>query len=500
MSTYKKLFSKRDKADKSTSTGKEKENSTGVFGVPKNNKNLTNSKNINKKEITEKFDNQDQKIDKITNTFIKNTENNKNLKNKTNALEKKIKDLKESLEKERKEFIEDINNHDNEYNLKNEEIKKLSNNFINKIEALKNLKQNIKLNKKIKIKSKPKTEEDIKKDIKLIETRIQNYENRNKIDKEDYNISLKNARIKEKKENNLEEELKGLNERINALDKIVKELRIMKREHLNCNENIQKMVEDYKIINKIFQNEIKRAKQLTLKEISENKEYNNKNVEKDNEEKAINDEKKLLPKIQTINFSDEIDAALEAKIIKKNKIGLMQNSQSNKVLILYNKLSKEFEDEKRYIKEGNRNIHINNSKSYLKTEDNYLFKDSESNLLQKLLPENLINSYQSKFNTILTERNNIRRKLFIECYNMKNENILKANEKDFNNLKLKELNQKNVFLNNKYIKLKGKINDIKRKIKEVENQIKIENNIITNKEKEKKRIEIYYKGFKKNTK
>ena len=502
MSTTKKLFAKRDMADKSTSMGEENENAKGIFGIKKNNKKELNKKNKknNSEEIKEKPSNDNEKkIERISNTYIQNTQTEislEGMKKETNDLENKIKELKESLEKERKEFIEDIKFHDNEFDKKNLEAKKLSNNFNKKIEILKDYEKKLQIKTKIKDKTKSKSEDEIKKEIKIIEAQIKIYENRANIYKENYNTSLKKSEIKENEENDLEGKLKDLNDQIKNLKIIVKDLRETKREHSSCSENIQKMIEDYKVINKIFQSEIKRAKQLALNEISEKDENNDEKEkeEKDSEEKAIKDEKNILPKIQNLNFASDAEASLEAKIIRKNKIGLKKNNQNN-AINLYNKLSKNYNDNERYIKEANKNIRINNSKTNIKTEQNCLFKDYESNFLQKILPKKLIVSYQDKYFSIIQERNNARQKFISDSSDIKYENLLKNNQNDFNNLKLKEINQQNAILNKKFHKLKEKVSEIKGNIKEVEKKIKKEDEKIKMKEKEKKRIEIYLKGF-----
>ena len=505
MSTSKKLFSKMDKVDKATSMGEEGESVKGIFGIKKNNKevNSKKKKKTTKKGINEKPSNDNEtKIERASNEYLRNTPKTIDLaemQKETNDLQMKIKELEESLDKERKEFIEDIKFHDNEYDVKNTEVKKLSNKFNKKLEILKNYEKSLKLKTKMNEKSKSKSEEDIKKEIKIIEARIKVYENRANIGKEDYISSLKRAEIKENQENNLEGKLKDLNEEIKALNNIVKDLRITKREHLSCSEDIKKLVEDYKAINKIFQCEIKRAKQLALTEIKENDENNDEKGkdEKDNEEKALKDEKSILPKIQTLNFSGDLETSLEVKIIRKNKIGQPKNNQNN-AINLYKKLSKEYNDNERYIKEANKNIHINNNKMNNKTEENYLFKDYETIIMQKVLPKNLIVSYQDKYNSIIQERNNIRQKFINESHEKRKENLLKNNQKDFNNLKIKEVNQKHSLLNQKYHKLKEKIYNIKGDIKEIEKQIIREDEKIKMKDREKKRIEIYYKGLAEN--
>jgi hypothetical protein len=196
---------------------------------------------------------------------------------------------------------------------------------------------------------------------------------------------------------------------------------------------------------------------------------------------------------------------LEAKIIKKNmKDYELKNSKSN-AINLFKKFNNEYNGNERYIIEANKNIRrpilnrltINQSCETIQTEGNYLFKEYESRILQKLLPPKLLNSYQNKFETIAQQKKEIEEKIKKENNEIAYENLLINNNEMYNNLRIKEVNQKKAELSIRFLNLREKINILKSKIKVVERQINKEEIRIKAKEKEAQRILIYYKGAEK---
>ena len=107
-----------------------------------------------------------------------------------------------------------------------------------------------------------------------------------------------------------------------------------------------------------------------------------------------------------------------------------------------------------------KNIHINRSIEPVQTEENSLFREHESKILNKILPQNLMNNYQNKYSNVLKEKKEIEERLKTQ----NNEKIVEQyyinNNKDFNYLKIKEENQKYYILNSKYHKLKEKETEI----------------------------------------
>ena len=506
-----KLFSKREKTDKYTSMGVEQEENSNSI-MPKNDTNNTKLQKKKNEQIEQngnKFKDLDIKVERMPETTLVNQANLENLQKKTLTLEEKIKELEENISKERTEIIEEIKILDNNHKQKIVEMKQLSNEYNQKIEVLKDFEKRMTIKKKEKRISKPKTENEIKKDINLIQTQISIYEKKANLAKDNYDLSVKVAEQKKNKENDLKAELSVLNDEIASLKESLNDLKSIDVKHQHCKYYNNKLIEEYKAINDSFQYEIRRAKQLALDEIAEKNKDEIKQEDNiddpDNYEKALDEEKHFLPKIHNLKFTEDPDVKLEAKIIKRNmKDYELKNSKSN-AINLYKKLNDEYNGNDRYIIEANKNIRkqylnrstINQSCGTIQTEGNYLFKEYEGKILQKLLPSKLLNSYQNKYETITQQRKEIEEKIKKENNEIAHENLLISNNKMYNNLRIKEVNQKKAILSIRFLNLREKTNILKNKIKDIERQINKEDLRIKAKEKEAQRIQIYYKGAEK---
>jgi hypothetical protein len=294
-----KLFSKRERTDKSTSMGVDQEENSNPI-MPQNDANnskIKKKKNKQNEQNENQFKGQDQIIERIPETTLVNPENLENLQKKTLTLEEKIKELEENISKERAEIIEEIKILDNNHKQKIVEIKRLSNEYNQKIEVLKDFEKRMTVKKKEKRISKPKTENEIKKDINLIQTQISIYEKKANLAKDNYDLSVKVAEQKKNKENDLTTELSVLKDEIASLKESVNDLKSIDVEHQHCKFNNNKLIEEYKAINDSFQYEIKRAKQLALEEINEKNKDEIKQEDNiddpDNFEKALDEEKKI---------------------------------------------------------------------------------------------------------------------------------------------------------------------------------------------------------------
>ena len=506
-----KLFSKRERTDKYTSMGVDQEENSNSI-MPKNDTNNTKIQKKKNEQIEQngnKFKDVDIKVERMPETTLVNQANLENLQKKTLTLEEKIKELEENISKERTEIIEEIKILDNNHKQKIVEMKQLSNEYNQKIEVLKDFEKRMTIKKKEKRISKPKTENEIKKDINLIQTQISIYEKKANLAKDNYDISVKVAEQKKNKENDLKTELSVLNDEIASLKESLNDLKSIDVKHQYCKYYNNKLIEEYKAINDSFQYEIRRAKQLAIDEIAEKNKDEIKEEDNiddpDNYEKALDEEKHFLPKIHNLKFTEDPDVKLEAKIIKRNmKDYELKNSKSN-AINLYKKLNDEYNGNDRYIIEANKNIRkpylnrstINQSFGTIQTEGNYLFKEYEGKILQKLLPSKLLNSYQNKFETIAQQRKEIEEKIKKENNEITHENLLISNNKMYNNLRIKEVNQKKAILSIRFLNLREKTNILKSKIKDIERQINKEDLRIKAKEKEAQRIQIYYKGAEK---
>ena len=524
--------------------GQETQTNQGLLGNPQNNQQDSTTKKkkkkTNKQNAENDTDNENQ-IERASNGYLKSTSTNKlaNLKNENIKLNSDLETLASDMEKERENFIKELGQKEKEFAEKNSEMKKISIKYLKNLETLKKYEKNLVVKTKDNPKSKVKSEEEIKNEIKLIEKQIKKYEERANIYKQDYEKSKMTSEKEEKKEQELEGVLSKLNEEIEPLEREVNKLKNILLIHQNCKANSDKLIEEYTSLNKSYQYEIKRAKNLALLEIKEGldydeeqkkddkennnkgknrlkniqekrkKEKNNNNKMKDNKNKedendtkenAKKDMDNFLPKIKNLKFSDlSPSAQLEKKIIKKNKIGINKSPTNNIAIGLYKKLNEEYNDNERYIKEANKNIRIESMRKNLKTEENPLFNDYENKMMQKVLSPDIYKSCQDKLNNIIKEKKDIKKK-FEESYEMKNNNLKIIGDKDFNKLRLKEMERKKAVLEKKCRVLVSKVNDMKKNIKDVKKMIKREEEKIKKRDNERKRIEIYYKRLNENPK
>lgn len=532
----KKLFSKREKEDKSTSMGKESEVKNGGTVVSKNPSQKPETENKEGNGKKEKVNGKNEKgnktnenvVQKVDDTTLVNPVNLKDLQAETRKLQNTIKKLEESISKERNEIINETQEKDYIQAEQNQEIKKITKEYKKNLELLKSY-DKILSEKEVKLKKnkKDKNEEKLKKEISLVESQVKKFEDRAGQAKENYNKYIRKYETKENQESKLQENLNYLNDELSELNNVVNDLKKMELDHKRCKINIRRLKEEYELA----ESKLKKAQKYALSKndvIDEDK-NNDENMEEgdDSEEKAESDEKNLLPKIQNIKFNVNPDnsAALEWKIIKKNKLGLRTNRSS--IINVYSKLNTEFDIQERDENEKKKKekykeiyeIQMKNKKnknknkdkksldnavkirnksySNIKTEGNYLFKEKENKLLQKLLPSslNLVDKYQNKFNEMEKQKKEIEKKYNEEINGINKQKFLLNNQNDFNALKMKESNQRQNLLNIKYHKLREKIRILKNQIKDVEDAISKEDKKIKVKDKEAKRLKIYYDGM-----
>ena len=529
----KKLFSKREKEDKSTSMGKESEVKNGGTVVSKNPSQNPETENKEGNGKKEKVNGKNEKgnktnenvVQKVDDTTLVNPVNLKDLQAETRKLQNTIKKLEESISKERNEIINETQEKDYIQAEQNQEIKKITKEYKKNLELLKSY-DKILSEKEVKLKKnkKDKNEEELKKEISLVESQVKKFEDRAGQAKENYNKYIRKYETKENQESKLQENLNYLNDELSELNNVVNDLKKMELDHKRCKINIRRLKEEYELA----ESKLKKAQKYALSKndvIDEDK-NNDENMEEgdDSEEKAESDEKNLLPKIQNIKFNVNPDnsAALEWKIIKKNKLGLRTNRSS--IINVYSKLNTEFDIQERDENEKKKKekykeiyeIQMKNKKnknknkdkksldnavkirnksySNIKTEGNYLFKEKENKLLQKLLPSslNLVDKYQNKFNEMEKQKKEIEKKYNEEINGINKQKFLLNNQNDFNALKMRESNQRQNLLNIKYHKLREKIRILKNQIKDVEDAISKEDKKIKVKDKEAKRLKIYY--------
>ena len=259
------LFSKREKAEKSTTMGEDNENASGNLGLPNNNEQMPETNNDQTPQENKNMKNNDEqkKIEKVSNeTFNNEAEKKKPKKNLNEELDK----LKKELAKEREESILKVTILNEEDIQKNMELKILTNKFNSMLQILKSYEQNLVIRTRNISKNK-KTEEEIKKRIKVTEAQIESFQERKNTIENEYNSFKKKVESDKNKENELNIELNDLKSQIQEINDEIKNLKIISNIHFYCASENRKLLEKFAALNTSYQYELKRAKQLALIEL-----------------------------------------------------------------------------------------------------------------------------------------------------------------------------------------------------------------------------------------
>ena len=491
------LFSKRDKAEKSTTMGEDGENQGGNLGIPNNNSQQDSNADKTPKGQNKNYNNGETQIENISNEVLYDPKQKKQKK----SLDEELIELQKQLEEERVNSINEANRLNEEDNKKNAELKKLTTIYNNLIQTLKTYDQSLVIRTRKISKYKQKSEEEIKKDIKITETQIKNYEKRANYNKENYQLFKQQVEKEKNKENDLKSVLNNLKEDISSSNEEIKYLKLTSNNHLFCNNENRKLKERLANLNTAYQYEIKRAKQLELMDIETKGEDDQEIKEEydkiDDKAKAEEDEKNLLPRINVLKFRGENMQKLEMKILKINKIGVNKSEIIGNAINCYKKLNTEYNDNERYKEKEKKNRNVRKIKyNETKIPENYLFTEKEEKIMEKILPENMYNSCKIKFNDILQQKKELEEQLKTESNNIKNEKDDMVNKCDFNKMELKTQKLDSLKLVLKSQKLREKINLIKQDIKSMKEKIDKEQKKLN----EENKINMYYRNLQGNKK
>ena len=491
------LFSKRDKAEKSTTMGEDGENQGGNLGIPNNNSQQDSNADKTPKGQNKNYNNGEAQIENVSNEVLYDPKQKKQKK----SLDEELIELQKQLEEERVNSINEANRLNEEDNKKNTELKKLTTIYNNLIQTLKTYDQSLVIRTRKISKYKQKSEEEIKKDIKITETQIKNYEKRANYNKENYQLFKQQVEKEKNKENDLKSVLNNLKEDISSSNEEIKYLKLTSNNHLFCNNENRKLKERLANLNTAYQYEIKRAKQLELMDIETKGEDDQEIKEEydkiDDKAKAEEDEKNLLPRINVLKFRGENMQKLEMKILKINKIGVNKSEIIGNAINCYKKLNTEYNDNERYKEKEKKNRNVRKIKyNETKIPENYLFTEKEEKIMEKVLPENMYNSCKIKFNDILQQKKELEEQLKTESNNIKNEKDDMANKCDFNKMELKTQKLDSLKLVLKSQKLREKINLIKQDIKAMKEKIDKEQKKLN----EENKINMYYRNLQGNKK
>ena len=399
-------------------------------------------------------------------------------------LQKKTAELKNELKEKQREIEIEKNNSCQivtELNLsideKQKEMIKLNGDnkkLMNELKDIKNEVNNkLKLVKIFDIKNENLNdiENNLKKIIIKTDKEIETQKNNQKIvkkEKERYRRLLKT-----KDTVFLIDELNNLNKEINSRQTQLKILTRIKDEHKNCIKEIKNLSNRYNIIKNDCEFEQKKLN-MSL-----------------NEEPLVNN--------KYINKANSNDYLIANKINKKKLAEIKSRNKKNLKIKLFLKSNiwNEFDSAHEKHVLTSCDIRNNVKKNLLKNEsaeNMQLFTEEESQVLKKIIPKNILESYQSKFETIGYKRKEVEQKFKINDF--KKKEIQQTQDRiDFSSLQMKEIKKREMQLRCEVNKYRKKISDITTKINNINNLIKEQKQLYDVKYKEYNRIIVHVQNM-----
>ena len=424
--------------------------------------------------------------------------NNKNNETKPS---KSLPELIKENEELHKKLSEINSQYDKEYNLFTQETSKLNNNIIEKNFELNFLKlkkrkldsklkemkttvdeaYNIQKNKFLKNQKSPKSEEKLKKAIKILEKEIEIEQKNNKNENKDY------ERIKEILKNYEKNKEIILKEKLKAMKQIESDLEKEKN-------NIIKSLEEHKRCEKIKAGLI-----------------DNLHIIKDSYEFELN--KKLIfetsPNVKKIIKSPKINIRQNNRGVSYgNKIreNALKNAEKinseNRLLIgrmrkhIYNICYRNKKESRSKSRNNNNKKKINEEKNMRQSKTLHLLTDTEKFKLESIIPQNILNKFEDKFNIIENRRKNYLNEFRKAQKKNKNSFDKQRIKIDLNEMRKKEYKMRWVNKRSDLIKKKENIKKIKEEIKKVNKELKILDKLLTSKNKQHenyKRLIILFK-------
>ena len=288
----------------------------------------------------------------------------------------------------------------------------------------------------IEIKSKENEQNNVQKDIKINQKEIERLQ---KILDEN----------KENEGSKVEENYKVVKENMENLQKEINDLNQIKLEHKNCTKNINILKNKLNVL--FIDMEFERKRLIMFSTAQPKKEKNASNENTKRSDYGVKVRNNVLQ-----NTKNKYDFK-DVELVNKKSYDFLKNE----MIETERKIRKDLEEEK---------IGNNKGKDAMKV---YLFTEAEKEVFQKIMPNEIFNNLNDKFNEkevemkkieeTLKEQKDQKRKLYLD--NLKYEEI---------NLKKQELRMKKTNLMSENIKNNKKIiemkNMIKKKQKEIDNE------------------------------
>ena len=435
-----------------------------IIGTLKNNKkkqkNVIDKQNSMKISLTSIPENPVQKQQEIT----------KELQNKLNLLQN-------SIELERQNCINEINELNEKLKDITQEIFLNKNENENLLNKLKKISDEMDVNIQMKQIYKAKMEE-LEKNIKNLNNTIEvrkieiSFEEKRK---EKFINEIK--KLNEMLNLNDEEKLKVLKEEYNKKNEIVentenevKNLKIIKNIHKNCDKTLLSLKNKIALLKNDFQFETKKANMLEIQ-----------NSPRTNIVSENNVQSKKVNKLRNDNNKNPI--CLSA--IKINHYKQLSKNCHNYVERQFNCLYK--------------NVNINKSVSInlnRETENgNLLFTENEEKILQKLIPNDYLRNLKIKFENLESQKYELMDKF---KGNSEVKKSIKNNEMKIDLSRINNETQKKIkiSLNANLTKSHKLISELKGKIRKINKEIKIKKAQIKNQEKTYENLQEHLKEFK----
>ena len=446
------------------------------------------------------------------------------LKEKTALLISNLNKIKLDVDIERNNSIQDTN-------ILNEQIKEI-NNEINRLTVDNKYLTNIlysfqkkldkEINRNIIHKSRHKSignekiEDKLNKNIKLREKMILN--------------SKKNLKLIKKEKKLLENEIKGndapdtkdnLEKKLEEIKKIkedkikeIEELKSIKNDHNKiCAKKLSELLRQYDVIKNEYEyetkkaenkklnteiiinkkNKVKKSSKILNNDNKNNESYSEQNKNDNSKSKDKFNEKNKIKISKTKNIFDYYFKQVnENKKRKENNLEFKNIGFLSDDYINLNSPVKSVSNNNFNTNETNNSIKLrkklNNSNINNKNNNNYesirtLFTKSEKTFLSKLIPDNCLDNYENRFNSLINENLNIRTKINenLKLNNInKNNNILKIESSELqNNVNMRKqtnLNLKRSEFNKKKREIIEKIKLNQLNVKNIDNILNQKNN------------------------
>ena len=412
------------------------------------------------------------------------------------------------------EQIKEINNEINRLTVDNKYLTNILYSFQKKLD--KEINQNIIHKSRHKSIGNEKIEDKLNKNIKLREKMILN--------------SKKNLKLIKKEKKLLENEIKGndapdtkdnLEKKLEEIKKIkedkikeIEELKSIKNDHNKiCAKKLSELLRQYDVIKNEYEyetkkaenkklnteiiinkkNKVKKSSKILNNDNKNNESYSEQNKNDNSKSKDKFNEKNKIKISKTKNIFDYYFKQVnENKKRKENNLEFKNIGFLSDDYINLNSPVKSVSNNNFNTNETNNSIKLrkklNNSNINNKNNNNCesirtLFTKSEKTFLSKLIPDNCLDNYENRFNSLINENLNIRTKINenLKLNNInKNNNILKIESSELqNNVNMRKqtnLNLKRSEFNKKKREIIEKIKLNQLNVKNIDNILNQKNN------------------------